>query len=139
MDKKNVDFSRITNQKVQMPPWLKKTLHVFAVIGRVIKGICKWIFNLRGFFMAIPVALAALYLAAQNMSRLPKEVGINLLATGEYQYLVSRELAVLVPLVVTGGCLVMMWLSRKTIYPWIISIFTLVLPILIYVTNIFPA
>jgi len=33
----------------------------------------------------------------------------------------------------------MMWLSRRTIYPWIISIFTLVLPILIWITNVFPA
>ena len=42
------------------------------------------------------------------------------------------------PLVVTGVCLVMMWLSRRTIYPWIISIFSLVLPILIWITNVFP-
>ena len=139
MDKKNVDISRITNQKVQMPPWLKKTLHVFAVIGRVIKGICKWIFNLRGFFMAIPVALAALYLAAQNMARLPEEVGINLLANGQYEYLISRGLAVMGPLVITGVCLVMMFLSRRTIYPWIISIFTLVLPIMLVLTNMYPS
>lgn len=139
MDKKNAGTARKTTEKWQMPLWLQKTIHVFEVIFRVIKGIIRWIFNLRGFFMAIPVALAALYLAAQNMARLPEEVGINLLATGEYQYLISRELAVLVPLVVTGGCLLMMWLSRRTIYPWIISIFTLVLPILIYITNVFPA
>ena len=89
--------------------------------------------------MAIPVALAALYLAARNMARLPEEVGINLLENGEYQYLISRGLAVMAPLVVTGVCLVMMWLSRRTIYPWIISIFSLVLPILIWITNVFPA
>ena len=139
MDKNNGGTARRTIGKWQIPLWLQKTLHVFEVIFKVIKGIIRWIFNLRGFFMAIPVALAALYLAAQNMARLPEEVGINLLANGEYQYLISRELAVLVPLVVTGGCLLMMWLSRKTIYPWIISIFTLVLPILIYLTNVFPA
>ncbi len=89
--------------------------------------------------MAIPVAVAALYLAVQNMARLPEEVGINLLANGQYEYLVSRGLAVLVPLVVTGVCLVMMFLSRRTIYPWIISIFSLVLPWLIWITNVFPA
>ena len=39
----------------------------------------------------------------------------------------------------TALCLLMMFLSRKTIYPWIISIFSLVLPFLLIVTNIFPA
>jgi len=139
MDEKKAVTARKTKKKAQMPLWLKKTFHVFEVIYRVIRGIVKWIFNLRGFFMAIPVALAALYLAVQNMARLPEEVGINLLANGEYQYLISRELAVLVPLLVTAACLLMMWLSRRTIYPWIISIFTLVLPILIWITNVFPA
>jgi hypothetical protein len=61
------------------------------------------------------------------------------LANGEYQYLISRSLAVMAPLLVTGGCLIMMFLSRRTVYPWIISIFTLVLPILIWFTNVFPA
>ena len=133
MEKKNI------SKKVQMPVWLEKTLNVLRIIGRVLAGIGKWIFRLRGFFMAIPVALAALYLAAQNMARLPEEVGINLLPTGEFEYLISRGLAVMAPLVVTGVCLVMMWLSRRTIYPWIISIFSLVLPILIWITNVFPA
>lgn len=109
------------------------------VTGRIMEGIGIWVFRLRGFFMAIPVAIAALYLAGRNMARLPEEVGINLLANGEYQYLVSRGLAVMGPLLVTGGCLVMMFLSRRTVYPWIISIFTLVLPILIWFTNVFPA
>lgn len=125
--------------EIKLPLWLEKTLEVFKAIGRVIGSICKWIFRLRGFFMAIPVALAALYLAAQNMSRLPEEVGINLLANGEYEFLISRGLAVMAPLIVTGVCLVMMFLSRRTIYPWIISIFTLVLPWLIWITNVFPA
>lgn len=124
---------------IQMPAWLEKTLEVLKTIGRVLASIGKWIFRLRGFFMAIPVALAALYLATQNMSRLPEEVGINLLANGQYEYLISRGLAVMAPLVVTGVCLVMMFLSRRTIYPWIISIFSLVLPWLIWITNVFPA
>lgn len=115
----------------------EKFWHVLHVIGAVITGICKWIYRLRGILMAVPVALAALRLAAWNMARLPEEVGINLLANGEYQYLISRGLAVMAPLVLTGGCLVLMLLSRKTIYPWLISVFTLILPLLIWVTNAF--
>lgn len=139
MDNKNRARRRPVAKKIELPPWLIKTWDVLKKIGRVLASIGKWIYRLRGFFMAIPVALAALFLASKNMARLPEEVGINLLANGEYQFLISRGLAVMAPLVVTGACLVMMWFSRRTIYPWIISIFTLILPILIWVTNVFPA
>ena len=40
---------------------------------------------------------------------------------------------------VTGGCLAMMFLSRKTVYPWMICMFSMLLPLLILLTNIFPA
>ena len=138
MEKKKNARSFFGIKKIELPSWLEKTWNVLKKIGHVLGVIGKWIFRLRGFFMAIPVALAALYLAAQNMSSLPEEVGINLQANGEYAFLISRGLAVMAPLVVTGVCLVMMWLSRRTIYPWIISIFSLVLPILIWLTNVFP-
>ena len=138
MAKKTFARQRNANKK-ELPQWLEKTWKVLKKIGYVLGEIGKWIFRLRGFFMAIPVAVAALYLATQNMARLPEEVGINLLENGQYEYLISRGLAVMAPLVVTGVCLVMMWLSRRTVYPWIISIFSLVLPILIYITNVFPA
>ena len=125
--------------QIQLPPWLEKTWDILKKIGRVLASIGKWIYRLRGFFMAVPVALAALFLASRNMARLPEEVGINLLANGQYEYLIGRGLAVMAPLLVTAVCLVMMWLSRRTIYPWIISIFSLILPWLIYITNVFPA
>ena len=130
---------KIFGKVYQLPLWLEKTLNVFRAIGRVLASIGKWIYRLRGLFMAIPVVLASLYLATQNMARLPEEVGINLLANGQYEYLISRGLAVMGPLVITGVCLVMMFLSRSTIYPWLISIFSLVLPWLIWITNVFPA
>ena len=117
----------------------EKAIRGLKTTGKILKGIGIWIFRLRGFFMAIPVALAAVSLAVRNMAKLPEEVGINLLPNGEYQYLISRSLAVTAPLLVTGLCLLMMWLSRRTVYPWIISIFSLVLPLLIWFTNVFPA
>ena len=130
---------RIFGKAYQLPLWLEKTLEVLKKIGSVLASVGKWVYRLRGFFMAIPVVLASLYLATQNMVRLPEEVGINLLANGQYEYLISRGLAVMGPLVITGVCLVMMFLSRRTIYPWLISIFSLVLPWLIWITNVFPA
>lgn len=120
-------------------PARKKTAAVFSVIGKVFKGIGQWIYNLRSIFLAVPVALAALRIAAFNRENLPEMVGIDLQATGQYSYVFERETVILWPLLITAGCLVLTCLSRRVIYPWIISIFTLVIPILIYVTNVFPA
>ena len=39
---------------------------------------------------------------------------------------------------ITIGCLVLMLFSRKTIYPWLISLFSLLLPVLLIITNTFP-
>lgn len=137
MDKKKNNGTK--TKQLELPAWMVTTWNVLKKIGHVLATIGKWIYRLRGFFMAVPVALAALYLASRNMVQLPEEVGINLLTNGEYAFLVSRSLAVMAPLAVTAVCILMMWLSRRTIYPWIISIFSLVLPLLIWVTNVFPA
>lgn len=107
-------------------------MQVLGKIGRVL-------YHLRSFFLAIPVGIAAVMLAIQNMSRLPEQVGINLLASGDYQWMVDRNLAVMAPIAVTGVCLLMMFLSRRVIYPWLISIFSLAIPFLIWITNVFPA
>lgn len=109
-----------------------KTVHVIGAIG-------SWVYKLRSILLAIPVVIAAVWLALQNMARLPEQVGINLLASGEYQQMVSRSIAVLGPVAVTAVCLLMMFCSRRVVYPWLISVFSLVLPWLIYITNVFPA
>lgn len=107
--------------------------------GKVIYNIGLWLFRLRSLFLAIPVLLAALRLARVNYELLPEKVGLNIQTTGEYSMMITRNVAVYGPLAVTLGCLLMVLLSRKTLYPWLISVFTLVLPILILVTNNFPA
>lgn len=103
--------------------------------GDVMRAIGRWIYKLRGVLLAIPVMVAAGILAVKNMELLPEEVGINLLATGDFQMTIGRNIAVLIPLVVTLFCLLMMFCSRKMLYPWLISIFTLILPLLLLVTN----
>jgi len=139
MDKERIENTPNDRRRSDNATAWEKTQGVLRTTGRVFAGIGKWIYRLRGVLMAAPVALVALRLAAWNMARLPEEVGINLLANGEYQYLVSRGLAVMAPLVVTAACLLMMLFSRRTVYPWVISIFSLVLPLLIWLTNVFPA
>jgi hypothetical protein len=64
-------------------------------------------------------------------------VGIDLQASGAFAQTISREMAVYGPLGLTGGCLLMMFFSRKVIYPWLISVFTLVLPLFIQLLNFF--
>ena len=103
--------------------------------GSVMKEIGRWIYKLRSVILAIPVAVCAIVLAVKNMAQLPEEVGINLLATGEFQMMIDRPVAVLVPLVVTVFCLLLMFCSRKILYPWLISIFSLVLPFVLLLTN----
>lgn len=117
---------------------LQKDSSGIQTVGSVMKVIGSWIYRLRKVLMAIPVIVAAIYLARYNMANLPAQVGIDLQTTGVYAQMISRDLAVLGPLAVTGGCLLLMFCSRRTFYPWIISIFTLVLPILLYLTNVYP-
>ena len=53
--------------------------------------------------------------------------------------MVEKGIAVMGPLAVTAACLLLMFLSRRVVYPWLVSIFSLALPLLIYITNVFPA
>ena len=85
--------------------------------------------------MAAPVIYYALKLAILNSKRLPDLVGLQIQSSGEFARMVSRQTAVMMPLALTGFCLLLLFASRKTLLPWLISIFTLILPILIWMTN----
>ena len=67
------------------------------------------------------------------------EVGIFLQNNGNFLRMIDRGTAVVFPLLVTLGCLVLMMFSRKAMYTWAISIFSLALPLLILLSNTFPA
>ena len=104
---------------------------IYTVIGTLLQ----WIFRLRKIFMALPVLYYAVEFAKMNMEQLPEMVGFDIQSTGEFAQMISRETAVYGPLGLTVMCIVLMLLSRRTIYPWLISIFSLVLPWLIWVLN----
>ena len=89
--------------------------------------------------MAIPVIFVALRLAAYNSEHLPLLVGLDLQSTGEFARTISRQSAVTFPLMITAVCLALMCFSRKTLYPWLISVFSLAIPLLLLVTNSLPA
>ena len=120
-------------------PARKKIATVWNGLSKVAKMVFTWVYRLRGVIISIPVGVCAVALAMRNMRILPEVVGINLLANGEYQFVVNRNVAVMGPLAVTAACLLMVFLTRKTLYPWLISVFSLALPLLIWLTNIFPA
>lgn len=129
MDKKKASWARV---------W-EKLQDIFQGIEGVFSFVWKWIMHLRKILLAIPVVILALRLAQYTTEKLPEQVGLNLQETGEYALTVTKEVAVLGPLAVTAACLLLMFCSRRTVYPWIISLFSLVLPLLILITNIFPS
>lgn len=134
-------FTNKMNQKAQAPleETARKPKGTLAKIWDVIRVLFLVLYRLRGILMAVPVILAALWLAAYNAEHLPLLVGINLQTTGEFAKTISRQTAVTFPLFITGGCLVMTFLSRKNLYPWLISIFSLAIPVLLLITNMYPA
>ena len=124
-------------QKAQ--PGLSAAGQVCQKTGSVMELIGQWIWRLRKVFMAIPVIWASIYLARLNHNVLPDMVGLNLQVTGEHAKMISKSVAVYTPLAVTGACLLMMFLSKKTLYPWLTSLFSLAFPVLLLMTNVFPA
>ena len=117
----------------------KKPLSVYGKIKRVLGIIIMCVYRLRKVVLAVPVAYYALKLARYNMENLPEHVGINLQSNGVFTTLISRNTAVTVPLAVTAVCLVLMFCSRKALPTWAISVFSLVIPVVLLLSNIYPA
>ena len=110
----------------------KKTI---AVLRRV------WIYvvKLRRIILAVPVAWAAVILALRNLAKLPPLVGLNLQADGTFAISLQRLPAVLAPLLVTAVCLLLLFCSKRTLTPWLVSVLSLALPVIIFVINMYPA
>lgn len=123
---------------VEQQTGFEKVKAVIGKINRVINMIGVWLFRLRKFVMAAPVVYYALKLAAYNREHLPVLVGVNLQSSGEFAQYISRNMAVMGPLALTIGCLILMFCSRKAMYSWAISIFTLALPLLLLLSNAYP-
>lgn len=120
---------------------------VFGKIGAFIHAVGVFLFCLRKPVMTIPVVYAALKIARVGLEYLPdrvrlellpSEIFVNLSQDGAYILEMAKEQFLYGSLALTGICLVLMWCSRKTVYPWIISIFTLILPLVVLISNIYP-
>ena len=110
-----------------------------TTIINICEEVGVYLFHFRKLLLCIPVVAASIYLARVNWTQLPDQVGLSLMSNGQYAQMVAKEVAVYSPMGVTAVCLLLMLCSRRALYPWLISVFTLVLPILILVTNIFPS
>lgn len=131
------------------PSWIlaKK---IFRGVGLVFVFLWKFIFGIRGIIISVPVALAALYVASWGQQNLPEVVEITHIVIDTHAEnalfglfvmstdMITRDVALFMPLALTAFCLVMTILSKRTLFPWLISIFTLVLPVVMYYLNTYP-
>ena len=111
----------------------------YEKVKKITGYVVMLLYRLRKVFLAIPVVYLALKLAIYNLNHLPEQVGVNLQSSGAFANTISRQVAVMTPLGVTAACLVLMFASRKALYPWAVSLFTLLLPILLLISNLYPA
>ncbi len=110
------------------------------------QGICTAFFGVgkgaryaakfKKIWLAIPVVAGAIFSVIFVAAKLPRYVGINLLATGDYSFVVTREIAVMGSLAITALCLLLMFWSKRTLFPWLVSIFSLTIPYLILLINL---
>lgn len=133
MENSGVSVEQVVSSKAE------KDTSVIQKVNWFINLVGTWFFRLRKLVMAAPVVYYALKLAAYNMEHLPEQVGINLQSSGDFSMVVARAVAVTGPLGLTIACLLLMFCSRKALYPWAISVFTLALPLLLLLSNVYPA
>ena len=131
------DFQEYRDNIEEKPEETKKT-GSFQKVWNVMRMIGNLIYRLRKIIMSIPVVYYAIVFGVYNAKYLPERVGLVLQSNGEFAQTVSRCLAVMGPLGVTAACLLLMFCSRRTLYPWLISIMSLLLPMLILLLNNYP-
>ena len=112
-------------------PAIRKTARVMGIV-------CDWVFKLRKLILAIPVLVGMIWLAVRNSRILPDEVPVIVLKDGIAEQMIPRNVAVFGPVAVTMLCLLLMMCSRKTLYPWLISIFSLILPLMFMLSGVLP-
>lgn len=120
-------------------PGFRKVGHFFSVVGDYLKRFWRYLLRLRKIFMAVPVVWGAVVLAMRNLTQLPETVGLNLQIDGTFAIQISREIAVLGPVALTALCLLLMFCSRRTLTPWVVSVISLVVPLFIWLINVFPS
>jgi hypothetical protein len=99
-----------------------------------LKSTLRWFFRLRGVALSIPVAVIAVILAVNNAANLP---GALMIGAGRNVITIGRSVLIMGPLSLTALSILMTLFSKKVIYPWLISLFTLLLPLALLLTMSF--
>ena len=119
-------------------PFFKGFMKVLKVIDKVLMTIWRYLLAFKKLWISIPIGVAAVFLALNNLAKLPPVVGLNLQISGVFTTQIPRELAVFCPLLVTLVCLLLLFCSRRTLTPWFVSFASLALPVVILLINTFP-
>lgn len=103
----------------------------------------KWAYKYRNIALAIPVVAIAIILAVVNAFALPAAVPVSVLWFSEGvlifpEFMVIKLFAILIPLIVTAASLGMMFLSKRVSFPFLVSLFSLVLPIFFMIAAKLP-
>ena len=120
-------------------PGEKSWRSVLVTFVNICEEAWVYIFHFRKVLLCLPIVFASIYLARLNWTLLPDQVGFSLMSNGQFAEMVSKTTAVYGPMGITAVCLALMVCSRRALYPWLISAFTLILPVLILITNVFPS
>ena len=122
----------------KMNPFIQKCVKAVKWIDKVLMTIWRYLTAFKKLWLAIPVAMGAVWLAMYNMTHLPQVVGLRLQTNGAFAIQITRGLAVISPMAVTLVCLLLMFCSRRTLTPWFVSLCSLLIPIVLLITNTFP-
>jgi len=120
-------------------PAFMKIGNFFRKVGNGISVAWDFVVKFKQFFLAVPVAVGAVILAMRNMRVLPKKVGFGIQLDGTFDFVIARGIAVLGPVAITALCLLLMFGSKRVLTPWLVSLFSLALPILLWIINCYPA
>lgn len=135
--------------KEKLRPRLEKIGKWFRKTGSYLSKLWHYIFMFRGVILAAPVATVSAILASKCSTDLPESVMVTLpgidakspdsifgflVFNTEY---IPRSTAVMAPLVLTIACLLLTICSKRTMYPWLISLFTLTVPLFLLLTNLY--
>lgn len=97
------------------------------------------VWRYRGVILAAIVLVLSVAVAVASLAQLPDMVGVDLQSDGSFSFMVPKLIAVLFPFLITLISLFFVLISKRPMYPWLISLFTLSIPLLLYITNVFPA
>lgn len=131
-------------------PFFAAVGRFFLALGEAFYKVGLYVYRLRSLILAAPVAGVALILAMENRERLAETVEVSTItinpeaADALFGFLelstttISRDAAVFGPAMITAACLVMMICSKRTLYPFLISVFSLCLPLVIWFFSVYP-